>query len=127
MTVVDKESKLENIISILLIAGVSISVVLEIVGIGLYCGTYGNLEISQSQNVFISGDNFFGFVAQNVRNLFAQENALLFLTAGIVVLILTPYIRAITSCIYFAWEKNGRYVLITLFVLVVLTISLILH
>ncbi|MGD6806855.1 MAG: DUF1634 domain-containing protein [Candidatus Bathyarchaeia archaeon] len=127
MTLAEKESKLEFIVSILLIAGVVTSVIFEVIGIGLYFGSYGNTEVSHAQNAYISGENFFIFIIQKVQNLFAQENALLFMTMGIITLILTPYIRAITSCIYFAWEKNGRYVLITLFVLIVLTVSLIFH
>ena len=127
MTVIDDESKLEAIISILLAAGVIVSVVLEVIGIALYFGAYGNVEVSESSNVFITGENFFAFIVKEIQGIFMSENALLFMTLGIIVLILTPYIRAITSCIYFGWEKNGRYVLITLFVIVVLTISLLLH
>ena len=127
MTVIDDESKLEAIISILLAVGVIVSVVLEVIGIALYFGAYGNVEVSESSNVFITGENFFAFVVKEIQGIFISENALLFMTLGIIVLILTPYIRAITSCIYFGWEKNGRYVLITLFVIVVLTISLLLH
>ena len=127
MTVIDDESKLEAIISILLAVGVIVSVVLEVIGIALYFGAYGNVEVSESSNVFITGENFFAFIVKEIQGIFISENALLFMTLGIIVLILTPYIRAITSCIYFGWEKNVRYVLITLFVIVVLTISLILH
>jgi uncharacterized membrane protein len=46
---------------------------------------------------------------------------------GIAALILTPYIRAITSVIYFASRKNLKYCLITFFVLAVLTMSLMMH
>jgi uncharacterized membrane protein len=121
------ESKLETVISYTLIIGVITSVILEIVGISLFYGTYGNLQISQSKNVFISGENFFVFIYNQIHNLFVRENALSFMTLGVIILILTPYIRSITSVIYFGWERNRKYVLITLFVLVVLTISLALH
>jgi uncharacterized membrane protein len=121
------ESKLETIISYLLIVGVVASVLLEIVGITLYFGAYGNVQISQSQNVFITGDNFFVFIIAKIQNLFVSENAILFMTLGIIILILTPYLRAVASVAYFAWERNRKYVLITLFVLVVLTASLALH
>ncbi len=127
MTTSDKENKLEAIISVLLIVGVVLSVSFEVVGIILYFGTYGNVTVSQSSNVYIAGENFFAFIYQTLQNLFVSENALLFLTLGIIILILTPYIRAITSFVYFAWERNRAYVLITLFVIVVLTISLALH
>jgi uncharacterized membrane protein len=43
---------------------------------------------------------------------------------GVVILILTPYVRVLMSVLYFAWEKNTKYILITLFVLLLLTISL---
>ena len=121
------ESKLETTVSYLLIIGVAISVILEVAGIILFYNNYGNLQISQDKNVFISGENFFVFIYQKVQNLFVSDNALLFMTLGIIILILTPYVRAITSFIYFAWIKNRSYVLITLFVLAVLTASLALH
>ncbi len=127
MTNEDKESKLETIISILLIAGVVASVVLEAVGIVLYFGVYGNVDVSSNPAVYIQGENFFAFVVEKVQNLFVSENALIFMTLGIIVLVLTPYIRGITSAIYFGWEKNWKYVAITLFVLFVLTLSLALH
>jgi uncharacterized membrane protein len=122
-----REPKLESIISYLLIIGVITSVVLEIIGLVLYFGAYGNLQVSQAPNVYINGENFFAFIIERLQNLFVSENALLFLTLGIIILILTPYARAIASLVFFAWEGNRKYVLITLFVLVVLTISLILH
>jgi len=123
----DKESKLETVISILLIAGVVSSVALEAVGIALYFGVYGNVDVSSNSAVYIQGENFFAFVVEKVQNLFVSENALAFMTMGIIVLVLTPYIRAITSAVYFGWERNWKYLAITLFVLFVLTLSLALH
>jgi uncharacterized membrane protein len=127
MTTEDTESKLETVISILLIVGVVVSVVLEVIGIGLYFGVYGNVDVSSNPGVYIQGENFFAFVVANLQNLFVAENALLFMTLGIIVLVLTPYIRGITSAIYFGWEKNWKYVAITMVVLVILTLSLALH
>jgi uncharacterized membrane protein len=121
------EAKLEVAVSYLLVVGVIVSVVLEVIGIGLYFGAFGNVAVSTDPAVYISGDNFFAFIALQLQNLFTAENALVFMTLGIIVLLLTPYTRAITSVAYFAWEKNIKYVLITLFVLIVLTISLALH
>ena len=121
------ESKLETIISYILIIGVVVSVVFEVIGLALFYGAYGNLQISQDKSVFISGQNFFAFIIDQILHLFSSQNALLFITLGLIILILTPYIRAITSALYFAWEKHYKYVLITLFVLIVLTASLALH
>jgi uncharacterized membrane protein len=46
------------------------------------------------------------------------------MTLGIAILMLTPYVRVILSVIHFSREKNVKYVLITFFVLALLTISL---
>jgi uncharacterized membrane protein len=102
-------------------------VLLEIVGISLFYHMYGNVQISQSKTFFISGQNFFAFILSQFQHLFGSQSAVMFMTLGLIILILTPYIRAISSVIYFAWEKNRNYVLITLFVLIVLTLSLALH
>ena len=121
------DSKLETAISYLLILGVVISLFLEIIGLILFFRSYSNLNILENSVAFIRGENFFSFV----RTLFQWENmqnsALLFMTLGLIVLILTPYIRVIMSVIYFAWKKNSKYVLMTLFVLITLTVSLALH
>jgi uncharacterized membrane protein len=86
------ESKLETAISYLLILGVVISLFLEVIGLILFFRSYSNLNILENSVAFIRGENFFSFV----RTLFQWENiqnsALLFMTLGLVVLILTPYI-----------------------------------
>lgn len=127
MTLGSGESKLETGISYLLIAGVIISLILEIIGIIILYHSYGHLAISQDAGMFIQGHDFFSFIYQQFQGKHAVGSAVLFMTAGIIVLILTPYIRVIASVIYFGWEKNIKYVLITLFVLVVVTVSLALH
>jgi uncharacterized membrane protein len=120
------ESKLETAISWLLIIGVIISLVLEIAGIAIYYHTYHQVSISQDQSMFIKSDNFFTFVYDQFRHAQGSAPARL-MTAGIIVLILVPYIRVAVSAFYFAREKNAKYVVITMFVLIVLTIVLIRH
>ena len=121
------ESKLETTISYLLIIGVTFSLILEIIGLILFYYSFTNLNILESEVVFIRGDDFFSFVITLFQGENIQNNAILFMTLGSIVLISTPYIRVITSVIYFAWEKNRKYLLVTLFVLVILTVSLALH
>ena len=121
------KSKLEIGISYLLITGVIISLLLEIVGVVLLYHAYGHLAISQDTSIFIQGHDFFSFIYEQFQGNNKKGNGILFMTAGIVVLILTPYIRVAASVIYFGWEKNIKYVLITLFVFVVVTLSLVLH
>jgi uncharacterized membrane protein len=121
------ESKLESTISYLLILGVIFSLVLEAVGLILFYYSFANLNILENEAVFIRGDNFFRFVVTIFQGENMQNNAILFMTLGLITLIATPYIRVITSVVYFAWEKNRKYLLLTLFVLIILTVSLALH
>ncbi len=121
------ESKLETAISYLLIIGVVASLALEIVGMVLFYRAYGSLGISQDRSMFIHGRDFFTFIYSQFKEGPGKGLPLLFMTAGVVVLMLTPYIRVIMSVLYFGWEKNIKYVIITLFVLAVLTASLIFH
>ena len=121
------ESKLETTISYLLIIGVIFSLILEAIGLILFYYSFANLNILENEVVFIRGNDFFSFVVTLFQGENIQNNAILFMTLGLVTLILTPYVRVITSVIYFAWKKNKKYLLVTLFVLVLLTASLALH
>ena len=121
------ESTLETAISYLLIIGVMASLLLEITGIIIFYRDYGHLAISQDQSLFIQGHDFFSFIYHQFRGNHTGNWAVWLMTAGIVVLMLTPYLRVVVSVFYFARRKNARYVVITLFVLIVLTISLALH
>ena len=121
------ESKLETGISYLLMVGVIVSLVLEILGVALLYYSNHSLAVSQGESVFFRGNDFFTFIFQQFQGGHSQGIGLQLMTIGIIVLILTPFIRLVTSVVYFGWEKNLKYVLITLFVLVVITLSLILH
>jgi uncharacterized membrane protein len=121
------EVGLEIVISYLLIAGVIISVILEIVGVVLFYHTYKTLSIQYGDAVIIQGHDFFSFINEVVRGRLAGGVAVQLMTAGILVLLLTPFLRVLFSMLYFFWEKNFKYVVITLFVLLVLSISLTIH
>ncbi len=122
------ESKLETVISYLLIIGVIASLVLIVTGLVLFYLSYGHLNILLSdKDMFIHGNDFFNFIYLLISGQYATNNAILFIVLGIVVLLLTPFLRVVASVIYFAWRKECWYVLITAFVLVALTLSLALH
>ena len=123
----NSEDKFEKVISYLLMTGVVLSILLEVVGVVMFYHAYGNLNISQQPGMFIKGHDFFSFIYQQIQNRSTTTPALLFMIAGIVVLILTPYIRVIASFLCFSWQKNWKYVIFTLFVLIVVTLSLTLH
>ena len=121
------ESSLETGISYVLIIGVILSLILEVIGLIMYRSSFGNLAYSNDASMYIHGTNFFAFLVDVFTGKLAHSNAIRVMIAGIAVLILTPYIRLIASVFYFGWEKNIKYVLITLFVTVVITLSLVLH
>ena len=128
----DKDSNrgitgLETVISRILLVGVILSLLLEITGLVLYYGTYHNLAISDSGAFNIKGHDFFSFIYGLMGGGFTGGAAIQLMTAGIVVLLLTPFLRVVFSVWFFVWERNYKFVVITIFVLVVLTISLILH
>ena len=122
------ESKLETTISYLLIVGVVLSLALEIAGIAIFYKSHGNLDILlQDKAMFIQGRDFFSFLYRLFARGPAQNTGVFLMTLGVAVLILTPFVRVIASAMYFAWKRDTRYVLITAFVLIALTISLALH
>ena len=122
-----KNSALETGISLVLITGVIVSLLLEIAGVILYYRQYGNLELSQSPEVFIQGRDFFSFFYRQISGQADGGLAVRLMTLGLAVLMLTPFTRVIMSFIFFSREKNLKYIWITLFVLVVLTLSLAFH
>ena len=120
------ETKLEDVISYVLIIGVITSLLFEVAGIILFYRVYGSLAIFHERQMFLQGENFFIFLAR----LFSGSSAnwpIRLITLGIAVLILTPYVRAVLSVIYFAVHENWKYLVITLFVLTILTTSLLIH
>ena len=121
------EKRFEVAISYLLMAGVVTSLVLEIVGIALFRRFFGGFAISEEKIMFLHGKNFFDFMASLFRGETEGTWGLFLMTLGVVILVLTPYARVVMSVLYFAWVKNIKYVLITLFVLVVLSLSLAVH
>jgi len=122
-----KESGFEKTIGYVLIVGVVISLILEIIGVAMLYALYRNVQISRDTSVFITGHDFFTFILQQINGRHSERAPFLLMTAGIIVLVLTPYVRVLASVGHFAWERDWKYVLITLFVLVAVTLSLALH
>lgn len=122
------ESKLETAISYLLITGIVISLVLTTSGVVLFYIYYGNLNISlDNQLMYVHGQNFFSFLYELVTQQYSQNNSITLITIGVATLLATMYLRVVLSLFYFTWKKDIRYLLITAFVLTVLTLSLTLH
>jgi uncharacterized membrane protein len=120
-------SRFETAISYLLRVGVITSLILEVIGIGFLYNSLGSFNICCDPEVYITGRDFFTFVFEQFQTGQVTDIGIFFITAGIIVLILTPFLRVIASVIYFVWQRNSKYTLITLIVLIAVTLSLILH
>jgi len=123
----DSESKFERAISVILLGGVLISLFLISAGIVLFLATHGHLSVSKTASVYIRGENFFEFLYGLLQGKDAREKDFLLITWGILILILTPYVRVIVSALHFMRIKDLKYTLFTLFVLIILTVSLAVH
>ncbi len=123
----DRSAQLERMISLLLITGVGVSLALEVAGMIIYYVTFGNLNVTQDAAVFIQGHDFFSFIFSVFSGQYHAALPLTLMTSGLIVLMLTPFLRVVSSAFWFGLERNFKYVVITVFVLVVLTLSLSLH
>ena len=117
--------KLDSLISYILIFGVLVSLAVETLGIAGYYSSSGNLNILFQPSFVMRGTNFFSYVWKLIQELSVGGwSPMQVLSCGIVVLMLTPYLRVVASVLYFGLTRNPKYLLITLFVLFVLTVSL---
>jgi len=112
---------MELVISYVLITGVALSLILLVVGTAAYAIVHHDLALAYS----LPQDNLYEFIRLTLSHLFTAKDVI---NLGIIVLMLTPYVRVLFSAIYFgAIARNLKYTLFTTFVLVVLTYSLFLR
>ncbi|HLH76863.1 MAG TPA: DUF1634 domain-containing protein [Candidatus Binataceae bacterium] len=109
----------------ILLAGVLLSLTLLLCGALWHRFATGTL----TDNFRLAGTNLLAFVIAEVHNLFhGALRPRILISSGIAVLMITPYIRVLASMLYFLFEeRNLKYTVFTLFVLSVLTYSLMLH
>lgn len=82
-----------------------------------------------SMDYRLAGMNLFELVMLDARRMVhGQFRARMMITSGILVLMLTPYLRVVASMLYFLTVlKNWKYTVFTSIVLIVLTYSLFLR
>lgn len=111
-------------ISWILRAGVVVSLVLEAAGILLnYASTAGS-SLSPSGVWQAKAGNFFVYIAATLGSATSGITSFNLVALGIVVLMLTPYIRVIAAFVYYVVERDWKYVGITAFVTAVITLGL---
>jgi uncharacterized membrane protein len=122
------EEGLEKTISYILMLGVAVSVGVESIGILNYYYMNGNLEITFQPDLALKGTNIFSYAETTIfRLLSGAWTPFSFLGLGVVILLMTPYLRVWASVLYFCLVKNIKYVFITGIVLVILTASMLAH
>jgi len=120
-----KVSSLSLGISWILRVGVTVSLVLELAGVLLYTIQTGNQSLDLSVSWQFKGGNFFNFASSTVTATRTTLSPLSVMSLGVMILMLTPYVRVVAGVIYYAVQRDWKYVWITLFVLAVITTGLV--
>ena len=116
---------MDTVIGSILFVGVLLSLTLIVAGLVWHWALVGHLQFDYA----ITGMNLFQFLLADVQRFASGAiHPQLVISMGIVVLMLTPYVRVLASVLYFGLiEHNWKYTLFTGFVLGVLTYSLFLR
>jgi len=116
---------MDALVGYLLLGGVLLSMGLILIGLAWRFAISGHFAFDYS----IKGMNLFQFVDDEMRLvLHGNLSPRVMVSGGIVVLMLTPYLRVAASMVYFiAVLKNWKYSVFTAIVLGVLTFSLFLR
>lgn len=116
--------RLEKAISWILIVGVLASLAFESFGLILNFLQSGDLSISFTPAWHANSRDFFSFVYSTATSTLAVPTAINLVSLGVILLMLTPYVRVAVSVAYFGFIKDARYFGITLLVLAIITASL---
>ncbi|MEM3832222.1 MAG: DUF1634 domain-containing protein [Thermoprotei archaeon] len=123
-----KKIDLETIIGYILTIGVITSLIMESLGLTMYIIDKGTTHIDlNDEETHIKFQDFFIYLSNIVLSIFRKFNYINIMALGLAVLMLTPYLRVVASVLYFIFTHNYKYVIITLIVLIILTLSLIIH
>jgi uncharacterized membrane protein len=116
---------MDTMVGYILFVGVLLSLTLIVTGLVWHWALVGHLQFEYS----VTAMNLFQFMLADVQHLLSGAiQPQLAISTGIAVLMLTPYVRVLTSVLYFALiEHNWKYMLFTAFVLGVLTYGLFLR
>jgi uncharacterized membrane protein len=116
---------MDAVVGSILSAGVLFSLTLIVAGLVWHWALVGHLQFDYT----VTGMNLFQFLLADVRRLASGAiHPQVAISTGIVVLMLTPYVRVLASVLYFASiEHNLKYTLFTGFVFGVLTYHLFLR
>jgi len=116
---------LEVLIGRILTLGVLFSMILLSLGLIVYVFQNGGLNLTFDESLVLSGENIFMVMRPLFKALLSGENpSRTFMALGILMLMVTQYVRVVASVLYFSMIRDLKYVVITLFVLTIITLSL---
>lgn len=114
---------LELVVSYTLISGVFLS--LGLIVVGILIGSLHGQGLSVLDYTLPRLDLYHLTAFEAIRLLHGQLTARDVIDIGVITLMATPFVRVLLSWLFFAFvERNGKYTVITGFVLAVLTIAL---
>ena len=117
----------ESSVGYVLIGGLILSMVVEIVGISAYYAQSGGFSYQFTSQWQMTGSDFFSYFFSLLGSVGSVPNPIGIMALGVVLLMLTSYVRVFATLIHFGFVKNLKYAMISLFIFVVLTISLFVH
>jgi uncharacterized membrane protein len=116
---------MDKLISNVLRTGVIISLILILIGTVLLFADNGSNGFTMAQIINVNSkiNSSIFSIAGMVNGLFSLQGAD-FILLGIIVLILTPITRVITSVLSFLYERNWLYVIITVIVFIDIMVAI---
>lgn len=116
---------MDKLISNVLRTGVIISLILILIGTVLLFADNGSNSFTMAQIINVNSkiNSSIFSIAGMVNGLFSLQGAD-FILLGIIVLILTPITRVITSVLSFLYERNWLYVIITVIVFIDIMVAI---
>lgn len=116
----EHESSLDSILSLVLRLGLALSIILVLIGGGLFLWQHGSEKIHEQiftiEPIYLTG-------IFSVFEAAEEDKALAIIQLGVICLILTPLIRVFSCLIVFLKEQDYIYVGLSAFVLAVLLYS----
>ena len=121
------DSRLESVMSCIFGLGVIAASLFVIIGIFLSHHSNTGLDLLKERADFIHKSNFFRLINALVRGRNMPEGPLLYVTLGMVSLVLTPLLAVAAAFAHFVFTKNLKFAIITLVVMAILITSLAVH
>jgi uncharacterized membrane protein len=114
-------------IGYVLIAGLTVSVAVILIGILGYAVQSGGSSIEYTAGWQMTGPDFFAYLWNLLVSLSLSQSPVATMSLGVVLLMLTSYVRVLATAVVFAFSKSAKYTLISLLVFLLLTLTLVTH